>query len=80
MTEFSIHISEELESKMRDYPEVDWEPIINRAIKNYLEYLDSQEEPISTKELEKLSENSLKKFLEDEPEIYTDQDLIKRYK
>ena len=35
---------------------------------------------ITSKELEELSEHSLKDFLEKEPDIYTDQDLIERYK
>ncbi len=42
--------------------------------------LELHQEPIITEDLLRLSEYSLKDFLENEPEIYTDQDLIKRYK
>ncbi len=42
--------------------------------------LELHEEPIGIEELHELSEYSLKEFLEKEPNLYTDQDLIKRYK
>jgi hypothetical protein len=50
------------------------------VIKNYLEDLDAHKEQITNEELVKLSEYSLKDFLEDEADTYSDKDLIKRYK
>ncbi len=76
MTEFKISISDDLVKKMDEYPEINWASIASIAIENYLKNF---EEPITSKELEALSEYSLKEFLEKEPDIYTDQDLIKRY-
>ncbi len=80
MSKLIISIPEELVKKMEDYPEVNWSSIASRAIENYLKNLKYQEGPIFCQELEMLSERSLKEFLEKEPDIYTDEDLIKRYK
>jgi uncharacterized protein YdeI (YjbR/CyaY-like superfamily) len=80
MTELKISLPEELVRKIEEHPEINWAFIASNAIKKYLKELESHEEPISTEELHKLSEYSLKEFLENEPDLYTDQDLIKRYK
>jgi hypothetical protein len=72
-----IKIPEELNKKIKKHPEIDWDSIASKAFRTYLEYL--HDEPIQNDKLEKLAEFSLKEFLENEPEIYTDQDLIKRY-
>ncbi|MHA1489658.1 MAG: hypothetical protein ACTSRI_08385 [Promethearchaeota archaeon] len=79
MTELRISISNDLVKKMKEHPEINWASIASSAIEKYLKNLDLHEEPITSKELEELSEYSLIKFLEKEPDIYTDQDLIKRY-
>ena len=79
MTELKISLPEELVKKIEEHPEINWTFIASNAIKKYLQELESLEEPISTEELHKLSEYSLKEFLENEPDLYTDQDLIKQY-
>ncbi|TFG16141.1 MAG: hypothetical protein EU533_09300 [Promethearchaeota archaeon] len=79
MTELRISLPEELIKKIEEHPEIDWTFIVSNAIKKYIKELEFHEEPFSTEELHKLSEYSLKEFLESEPDIYTDQDLIKRY-
>ena len=80
MTELKIDISNDLVKKMEEHPEINWASIAKGAIENYLKNIESNEEPITNKELEELSEHTLKEFLENEPDIYTDQDLIERYK
>jgi hypothetical protein len=80
MTELKISISNDLVKKMENHPEINWNSVASNAIKNYLMKLELNEGPITDEELVKLSEQSLKEFLENEPEIYTDQDLVKRYK
>jgi len=80
MTELKISLPNDLVKKMKEHPEINWDSIASGAIEIFLKNLDLQEEPITRKELEELSEYSLKIFLEKEPDIYTDQDLIKRYK
>ena len=79
MTELRISIPDDLVKKMKEHPEINWAFIASSAIETYLKNLDLHEEPIISKELEELSEYSLMKFLEKEPDIYADQDLIKRY-
>jgi uncharacterized protein YdeI (YjbR/CyaY-like superfamily) len=79
MTELKISLPEELVKKIEEHPEINWAFIASNAIKKYLQELESHDEPISAEELHKLSEYSLKEFLENEPDLYTDQDLIKRY-
>ena len=79
MAELKIKISDDLEKKMKEHPDINWESIASNAIDIYLKSLNLKEEPITTRELEELSEHSLQEFLENEPDIYTDQDLIKRY-
>ena len=79
MTELKINIPDDLEKKMKEHPEINWTSIASKAIENYLKNLDLHEEPITNKELEELAEHSLEEFLESEPDIYTDQDLVKRY-
>ncbi len=80
MTELKIDISNDLVKKMEEHPEINWASIAKGAIENYLKNIESNEELITNKELEELSEHSLKDFLEKEPDFYTDQDLIERYK
>ncbi len=80
MIEIKIRISDDLERKMKEHPDIDWASIASKAIKKYLNTLDLDQEVISNRELEELSNHSLKEFLENEPNIYSDQDLIKRYK
>ncbi|MBN1803116.1 MAG: hypothetical protein JW891_16520 [Candidatus Lokiarchaeota archaeon] len=80
MTELKIDLPEELARKMEEHPEVNWPSIARAAIKKFVKGLESDEGPISKEELHELSERSLKSFLENEPDLYTDLDLIKRYK
>ena len=80
MTELKISISNDLAKKMEKHHEINWNSIANIAIENYMKKLELNEVPITNEELVKLSEYSLREFLENEPEIYTDQDLVKRYK
>jgi len=79
MTELKISLPEELIKKIEEHPEINWAFIASDAIKKYIKELESNKEPIATEELHELSEYSLKEFLENEPDLYTDQDLIKRY-
>ena len=65
---------------MKEHPEINWASIASSAIENNMKNLDLKEEQITSKELEEITEYSLKEFLEKEPDIYTDKDLIKRYK
>jgi hypothetical protein len=80
MTELKISLPEELAKKIEEHPEINWTFIASNAIKEYAKKLELHEEPIMTEELHKLSEYSLKNFLEQEPDLYTDKDLRKRYK
>ena len=80
MTELKISIPDDIAKKMEKYPEINWTSIASTAIESYLKNLDLNETPITDEELLKLSEYSLKEFLEDEPELYTDKDLVRRYK
>ena len=80
MTELKIDISDDLKEKMKEHPEINWASIASNAIESCLRSLDLNDELITSKELEDLSEYSLKELLENELDIYTDQDLIKRYK
>jgi len=73
LTELKIDISNDLVKKMEEHPEINWASIAKGAIENYLKNIESNEELITSKELEELSEHSLKDFLEKEPDIYTDQ-------
>lgn len=79
MMELKISLPEELAKKIEEHPEINWVFVASNAIKKYIKELESHNEPISTEELHELSEYSLKEFLENEPNLYTDQDLIKRY-
>jgi hypothetical protein len=80
MTELKISISNDLAKKMENHLKINWNSIASNAIENYLTRLELNEGPITAEELIKFSEYSLKEFLENESDIYTDQDLIKRYK
>jgi hypothetical protein len=79
MTELKISLPEELVKKIEEHPEINWAFIASDAIKKCIKELESNNKPIATEELHELSEYSLKEFLENEPDLYTDQDLIKRY-
>jgi hypothetical protein len=79
MTELKISLPEEIVKKIEEHPEINWAFIASDAIEKYIKELESNNEPIATEELHVLSEYSLKEFLENEPDLYTDQDLIKRY-
>ncbi len=79
MTELKISIPEDLVEKMKKHPEINWENIISIAIEKYIKNLEIVGNDIDTKELTKLSEHSLKEFLESEPDLYTDDDLKERY-
>jgi len=79
MTELKISIPKELAEKIKDHPEVNWNKIIKAAIRHYANHLDISENDIDINELMKLSEHSLEDFLNDETDLYTDEDLRKRY-
>ncbi|MBA7682057.1 hypothetical protein ES703_90403 [subsurface metagenome] len=79
MTDFSFSVSEELLKRMKKYPEIKWETIVRTAVKNYLEKLENADNNKEIESMIKLSELSLKKFLENEPDLYSDDDL-KRYR
>ena len=79
MTELKISLPEDLAEKIKEHPEINWAFIASTAIKKYIKELELHEGPIKTEDLIKFSEYSLKEFLESEPDLYTDQDLIKRY-
>lgn len=79
VTELKISIPKELAKKIKDHPEVNWNKIIKAAIKHYANNLDISKNDIDINELMKLSEHSLEDFLNDEPDLYTDEDLRKRY-
>ncbi len=80
MTELKISLPEDLAKKIEKHPEINWVSIASSAIKKFLNELELHEGLIITEELHELSEYSLKEFLEKEPDLYTDQDLIKRYR
>ena len=79
MTELKISIPEDLVEKMKKHPEINWENIISIVIEKYINNLEIIGNEIDTKELTKLSEHSLKEFLDDEPDLYSDDDLKVRY-
>ena len=80
MTELKINLPEDIAKKIEEHPEINWAFIASNAIKKHMKELESHEDLISNHELHELSEYSLKKFLESEPDLYADRDLIKRYK
>ena len=80
MTELKISISDKLADKIKEYPEINWDTIASNAIEKYIELLDKKKNKEELQELMKLSEFSLKNFLEDEPDLYTDDDIKLRYK
>lgn len=79
MTDRSFSIPEDLYEKMKKYPQVNWESITRSALKNYIKMLENEEYNQEIDALTKLSEHSLKEFLETEPDLYTDEDLKLRY-
>ncbi len=76
---FLISVSEELLKRMKKYPKIKWETIVQTAVKNYLEKLENADNNKKIESMIKLSELSLKNFLENEPDLYSDDDL-KRYR
>ena len=79
MTDFSFSVSEELLKRMKKYPEIKWETIVRTAVKNYLKKLENTDNNKEIESMIKLSELSLKNLLENEPDLYSDDDL-KRYR
>lgn len=79
MTDRSFSIPEDLYEKMKKYPQVNWESITRSALKNYIKMLENEEYNQEIDALIKISEHSLKEFLENEPDLYTDEDLKLRY-
>jgi len=80
MTEFKFSIPENIAEKMEGYPDVNWNEIAKNAIENYLKNLELAWNKQVVNELSTLSEKSLNKFLENELDLYTDDDLVKKYK
>jgi len=79
MTEINISIPDELADKMKNHPETNWGNIASTAIKNHIQKLINAENEQEIEELTKISEYSLKEFLENEPDLYTDDDLKIKY-
>ncbi len=79
MTDISFSVYEELLKRMEKYPEIKWETIARTAVKNYLEKLENADNNKEIESMIKLFELSLKNFLENEPDLYSDDDL-KRYR
>ncbi|MEE9376462.1 MAG: hypothetical protein V3V33_00315 [Candidatus Lokiarchaeia archaeon] len=79
MTDRSFSIPEDLYEKMKKYPQVNWESITRSALKNYINMLENEEYNQKIDAITKISEDSLKEFLENEPDLYTDEDLKLRY-
>jgi len=79
MTNISFSVSEKLLERMKKYPEIKWDIIARAAVKNYLEKLENADNNKEIESMTKLSELSLKNFLENEPDLYSDDDL-KRYR
>ena len=75
MTDISFSVSEELLKRMKKYPEIKWDTIAQAAVKNYLERLEIADNNKEIESMTKLSELSLKNFLENEPDLYSDDDL-----
>ncbi len=65
---------------MKKYPKIKWETIVQTAVKNYLEKLENADNNKKIESMIKLSELSLKNFLENEPDLYSDDDLKLRYR
>jgi len=80
MTEFRFSIPENVAEKMKGYPDVNWNEIAKNAIENYLKNLELAWNKQVVNELSKLSEKSLNEFLENELDLYTDDDLVIKYK
>ncbi|TXT53220.1 MAG: hypothetical protein BAJALOKI1v1_2590004 [Promethearchaeota archaeon] len=80
MTELKISLSNDLAKKMEEYPKINWSSVVKKAIKNVLKNLEYHEDAIPNEQLEMVSEHSFKAFLDKEPDIYTDEDLVERYK
>ena len=79
MTDKLFSIPEDLYEKMKKFPQVNWDSIALSALKNYIKMLENKEYNQEINALTKISEHSLKEFLENEPDLYTDEDLKLRY-
>lgn len=79
MTELKISISEKLANEIKKHPEIKWDDIASDAFEKYIKKLENKRRKKEIEEILKISENSLKNFLENEPDLYTDNDLKKRY-
>lgn len=79
MTELKISISEKLANEIKKHPEIKWDDIASDAFEKYIKKLENKRRKKEIEEIMKISENSLKNFLENEPDLYTDNDLKKRY-
>jgi len=79
MTDIKFALPEELLRRMKKFPDIDWNKITYIAIEDYIEKLEKLEHEKELAELTNLSEDSLKEFLEDEPDLYTDNDLRLKY-
>ena len=79
MTDKLFSIPEDLYEKMKKFPQVNWDSIALSALKNYIKMLENKEYNQEINAITKISENSLKEFLENEPDLYTDEDLKLRY-
>lgn len=75
---FSL-LPKELEKRLKKYPEIKWDIIVCATLEKYVEKLEATENEKEIEELTKLSEYSLKEFLESEPDLYTEKDLKQRY-
>ena len=79
MTEIKVSLPEELANKMKKHPEINWDAIASIVFEKYIENLEIAENEKEIDELTKLSECSLKEFLEKEPDLYSDNDLKLKY-
>ena len=79
MTDIKFTLSEDILKRMRKFPEIDWNKIAYTAIEDYIRKLEHLENEKELSELTKLSEEPLSKFLENEADLYTDNDLRLKY-
>jgi hypothetical protein len=79
MTEIKFSLPEELAKKMKKHPEINWDAIARIVFEKCIENLEIAENEKEIEELTKLSEHSLKEFLEKEPDLYSNNDLKLKY-
>jgi hypothetical protein len=80
MTELKISISKKLAKEIKKHPEIKWDNVASAAFEKLIQNLEDRKRKEEVKEMMKISEYSLKEFLESEPDLYTDNDLKKRYR